>query len=200
MTKQEQIQKFKERPLSWSSISSFSYNKEEWYDNYINGNKQPANREMLFGSKIGKLLETDPSFLPQIPRHSKMEHCFKVKFGDIPMTGFADSFCDQTHTKLVEYKTGKKAWDKKRVDSHQQLDMYLLMNYITFRVKPEDVEVQLVWMPTQENNDFSISFVDDIESKIKIFKTKRTMTDILNFGMSINKTYKDMIKYIEDHE
>lgn len=200
MTKEEQINKFKARPLSWSSISSFQWSKEEWYDNYINGNRQPANREMIFGSNIGKKLETDPTYLPQIPRHSKMEHLFSVKFGHIPLTGYADSFCDQTHTKILEFKTGKKAWDQKRVDGHHQLTMYALMNYITNKIDPKHVDIQLIWMPTKENGDFTITFVDDIENHIMVFKTKRTMNDILRFGMEINKTYNEMIKYIEDHE
>lgn len=198
--KQNKIEKFKARPLSWSSISSFNYNSEEWYLNYIMGIKQPPNKEMLFGSKIGKLLETDPTYLPQIPRHSKMEHLFNVMFGEIPLLGYADSFCDKSHKLLLEFKTGKKKWDQKRVDNHHQLTLYCLMNYITNKINPEDMDIRLVWMPTQENNDFSISFVEDIESNIKIFKTKRTMVDILKFGAEIMKTYKEMINYIESHE
>ena len=190
---------FNQRPLSWSSISSFEYNPESWYRKYILGEKDPDSKEMIFGKEIGKRLETDPTFLPQIERHSKMEHPFSVMFNGIKLVGYADSFCDKTFKKLSEFKTGKKAWNKNRVDEHGQLDMYLLMNYITNKVKPEDVEVTLVWMPTKEDGDFSIKFVEPIEENIKMFKTKRTMLDILKFGQRINDTVKSMQEYVDNH-
>lgn len=190
----------KTRPISWSAISSFEYSPEQWYKKYVLNEPQDTSREMEFGKVIGKKLETDPTFLPMIERHSKMEHPFNVVFNKIPLVGYADSFCDKTHKKLSEFKTGKKAWDQKRADHHGQIDMYLLMNYITKKIKPEDVDITLVWMPTQDNGDFSISFVEPIEKNIKIFKTKRTMTDILRFGQRINSVYKAMEDYCQNHD
>ncbi len=190
------------RPMSWSCISAWRYSKEDWYEKYIENKQQKTSAEMLWGSKIGKKLETDPTYLPQIPRHNKMEHPFSVVFGGIPLCGYADSFCTITKKKLLEFKTGVKAWDQKRADEHQQIDMYLLMNYITNKIKPEEVEVQLVWLPTKKEStgDFvdTISFVEPIEDNIKIFNTKRTMADILKFGNEIKKTYKEMEKYCLD--
>ena len=198
MSKQH-LDKLKSRPLSWSSISSWEYNKEEWARKYLTDCEHTTNAEMEFGKKIGKKLETDPTYLPMIPRHSKMEHPFSVSLSGITLVGYADSFCDKTFKKLGEYKTGVKEWDKKRVDEHGQLTMYLLMNYITNKIKPEDVEVQLVWMPTKREEtgtfDVKISFVEPIEENIKIFNTKRTMKDILKFAVYIKKTYKDMEKF-----
>lgn len=188
-----------DRPLSWSQISCFEYNKEEWYTRYVLGEKSQPSREMEFGKEVGKKLETDPSYLPMIPRHSKMEHEFVCSFGGIHLVGYADTFCDKTFILLGEYKTGKKKWDQKRVDSHGQIDMYLLMNWIINKVRPEDVSITLVWMPTMETNDFKITFVDDIEENIKIFTTKRTMKDILNFGIRINKVFKEMQEYALAH-
>lgn len=191
---------FQTRPLSWSSISSFGYNPEEWYENYIEGKRKPQNKEMIFGSMVGKKLETDPTFLPQIERLSKMEHPFNFVFNGIKMTGFADSFCDITNKKLNEYKSGKKPWDQKRVDEHGQLTMYVMGNYITTKVLPEDVEIKLFYMPTQENGDFSISFVEPIEDNIKTFTTKRTMKDVIEFGRFINTTVDEMQKYVDSRK
>lgn len=190
----EQIKKWKERPYSWSQHSSFTWDPEQWYEKYILGEDQGASREMEFGKFVGGKLEKDPTFLPQIPRHSVMEYEFKCMFGKIPVVGYADSFCDKTNKKLLEFKTGKtkNSWDQKKVDNHGQLTFYLLMNWLINKIKPEDVEVQLIWMPTQDNGDFSISFVEPIEQNIKSFKTKRTMRDILKFGQEINEIYKKM--------
>lgn len=193
------LQKLNSRPLSWSSLSSWEYNKEEWARKYLDGETIPPNAEMIFGSKVGKKLETDPTYLPMIPRHSKMEHEFKVNIGGITLVGYADSFCTITKKKLLEFKTGVKKWDQKRANEHGQLTAYLLMNYITNKIKPEDVEVQLVWMPTKrsETGDFNIGieFIPDIENNIQIFTTKRTMVDILKFAAKIKSTYKEMERY-----
>ncbi len=204
------------RPVSWSMISSFMYDPEQWFDKYIKHGpctkefcfifKLPSaeckcpisnsSKEMEFGKFIGKKLETDPKFLPQIPRHSRMEHPFEnIKFGKLTLVGYLDTFCDKTFKKIGEFKTGKKPWDQTRADNHGQLTMYCLMNYLVNKIRPEDTEIFLAWMPTQDNSDFSISFVEPIEKNIRIFKTKRTMMDILQFGKIINNVYKQMEEY-----
>lgn len=188
----------KKRPLSWSAISSFEYDPEQWYKKYVLRQEEEKSKEMEFGSLIGKKLETDPTYLPDVIRHSKMEHAFNVVFNKIPLVGYADSFCDKTFRKLAEFKTGKKEWTQKRADEHGQIDMYLLMNFITNKVKPEDVEVTLVWLPTQDNGDFSISFIPNM--KPIPFKTKRTTKQVLEFGARIKRTYLAMEKYAENHE
>ncbi len=195
MKKKFNLLKFLEtRPLSWSAISSFEYNPEQWYQRYILGKQEPPSKAMLFGSMIGKKLEKDPAFLPEIVRHSKMEHPFKGIFSGYPMTGFADTFCDVSFKKLGEYKTGK-SWDQKKVDSHGQIDMYLLMNYMMNGVRPEEVEVTLWWLATREGADLSVDFVKDM--KPVAFRTKRTMVQVLAFGARIERTVKAMQKYCD---
>lgn len=193
----------KERPLSWSSISSFQYDKEKWYQSYVLGKRDPESAEMKFGKIVGEKLASDPTYLPQVPRLSKYEHPFKVMFNGIPLIGYADTYCDKTKKKLYEFKTGVKAWDQKRVDEHPQIDMYLLMHYITEKIKPEEVECQLIWLPTKRtetgNFEVSIDFLDDPVVP-QIFKTTRTMQDIIRFGSRINSTVKEMNEYIKNHE
>lgn len=189
----------KNRPLSWSAISSFEYDKEEWYKKYVLHEKQLETEEMRFGKKVGDRIATDPTYLPFVPRLDTFEHKFQVMFGKLPLIGYADSFCMKTNKKLYEFKTGVKKWDQKRVNDHGQIDMYLLMHYITKKVRPEDVEVQLVWLPTKrsETGDFkvTIAFVEPIEKNMKVFKTKRTLAQILKFGARINKVYNEMEEF-----
>lgn len=205
MKKKFDIYKFLEtRPLSWSALSSFEYNPEQWYQNYVVGAKGEPNEEMKFGSKVGKRLETDPTYLPMIVRHSKMEHEFRVKYGKIHLVGYADTFCQITWKKLGEYKTGVKPWDKKRVDSHGQLTFYCFMNYIDKKIRPEDVEIDLTWMPTRKVTDedfnYKIAFVEPIEKHIKKFRTKRTMTDVLQFATRLKKVVVEMEEYANNHD
>ncbi len=182
---------FKRRPLSWSAISSFEWDPEQWYKRYILNEVQPMTPAMEFGKEIGTKIELDPTFMSYVPRESKMEHEFKVVFNGIPLVGYADTFDDLYHDKITEYKTGK-FWDQEKVDKHGQITMYCLMNFITNKVVPEDTRIELVWMPTQEKGDFSVGFVEPIEDTIKIFQTERTMQDIVEFGARINKTVEEM--------
>jgi len=193
------IKKWKERALSWSQISSFEYDPEQWFQGYFMEQKSAENAEMKFGKYVGEKLASDPKYLPFVPRLSKFEHEFRVVFGKIPLVGFADSFCALERKKLYEYKTGVKKWDQKRADTHGQIDMYLLMHYITTKIRPEEVACKLVWLPTKrsESGDFevTISFIEPIEDNHKVFNTKRTMKDILAFGSRINSVYKKMEEY-----
>jgi hypothetical protein len=188
----------KTRPLSWSSKSSFDYNREEWFESYYLGKKKTS-KEMDFGSYVDKKLQTDPTFLPFIPRYEHMQYPMNIMFGKIPLVGIPDGLNLTNSTVLADYKTGKKAWDKKRADETGQLSWYLLMLYVIKKIKPEDFKLYIHWLPTEEKGDFSIGFVEPIEKSYKVFETKRTMLDILNFGSEINKTYEEMRKYVESH-
>lgn len=201
-TKSELMKKWKERPLSWSQIGSFEYDPEQWYQSYILG-KKASSPEMTFGSQVGKKLETDPTFLPSIPREKKMEYEFTATYKRKKLTGFADSFCDE-NLRLREYKTGVKAWDQKRVDEHGQITFYCLMKYLKDKTKPEDILCTLHWMPTvrKEKGDFTvvIEFVKDIEKNIKHFETRRTMKDIVKMCARIDDNLKKMEAYALNHE
>lgn len=187
----------KTRPLSWSSISSFEYDREKWFKKYVLGEKPPTSKEMEFGSHVGKQLETNPEFLPEVIRLPHMEYELRAVCGGIPMVGYMDSFCEKTKH-MIEYKTGKQKWDKKRVDNHGQIDMYLFLLYLIKGIKPEEVSVTLYWLPTKDNGDFTISFTDDF--KPHTFKTKRTTKDILMFGAKIQKVWKEMEEYVNNYK
>ena len=196
----------KKRPLSWSSISSFEYDPEQWYQGYILGVKS-ISPELLFGAKFANSCEKRKPLRP-VTMLSEMEHGFKVVFNGIPLVGFADTYCKVSKKKIGEYKTGVKKWDKKRVDEHGQITMYALMNYISHRIRPEDTRFFLEWIPTikitQENGDYSkfdytIDFDPEYEKPVH-FDTKRTMADILAFGSRINKVIAEMELYVRNHD
>lgn len=181
----------RKRPLSWSAISSFEYDPEQWYRKYVLKEEQETSAPMEFGKVIGERLASDPAFLPHIPRYPEFERKLECKLGKIPLIGFIDSY--RPHDGLLEYKTGQKAWDQKRADGHGQIDMYLLMLYLSHHVRPENVACTLSWIPTKENGDFSIGFVN--EDLAHSFHTKRSMAQILRFGDRINRVYKEMEEY-----
>lgn len=187
----------KNRAISWSSYYLFKFSPEKWYLKYVLKQKDPETPEMAFGKELATHLENGTCTIKELTKHltNKKEHPFKVMFGEIPIVGFADDFCDKSFKKLNEVKTGKKAWTQKRVDEHGQFNFYLLMNFITNKIKPEDVECKLFWLPTQGNGDFTITFVEPLT--VHIFNTKRTTADILKTASDIKATWKEMEEYVK---
>ena len=183
------------RPLSWSAISSFRYNPEQWYKKYVLKEEQPASPAMLFGNYVGNLLATDPTYLPQVPRAEIFEYALTPRLGDIPLVGYIDSYTP--HHTLHEYKTGQPLWSQNRADSHQQVDMYLLQLYLTDGVKPSEITPTIHWLPTQENSDFTVSLRS--ETAIHSFHTPRSMFQLLSFGQQVQKTWQDMQEYAKHY-
>lgn len=179
--------------LSWSSISSFEWDPEQWYQSYIKGIRQES-KELFFGSFVDKKIQDDPNYLPAVERYPIMQHEMRIMFDGIPLVGFADGY-DPGKT-LADYKTGKKAWTQKRADETGQLTMYAFMLYLIDKVRPADMTFRIVWLPTVESGDFSIQFKDD-PVKPKVFNTTRSMLDILQFGQRIKATLDAMQSYAQ---
>lgn len=197
------IQKWKERPMSWSQISTFQYSKDDWLNKYILDLPQPSSPELEFGKAFADSCEARTPLAP-VTLLDIVEHPFEASLGDVKLVGYADSISsDLRHT--LEYKTGVKQWDAKRVQNHLQIDMYALMNFLTNGIKPEDCRFALEWIPTRRitrsNADFSgydyrIVFATD-PPEVRHFETKRTMGDILAFGALIRATRKEMEAYAQ---
>jgi len=182
------------RPVSWSCLSSWEWNKESWYKSYVLGERDPATPAMLFGNTVGETLGTKDSMVPGIIAYPEMEYKLEAKLGKIKLIGYADSYHPEKKM-LREYKTSQNAkrWNQDSVDKHGQLTMYALLLFLMDKVKPEDLKIHLDHIPTQENGDFSVSLVDPIT--INTFETKRTMKDILEFATYIKDTHKQMCEY-----
>lgn len=184
------------RPLSWSALSSFDYDPEQWYQNYFKGNKGEPSAEMLFGKKFADSCEARKPLAP-VTLLSKMEQPFEFHFNDIPIIGYADTFEEETKDHTGEYKTGVKAWDQNRVDNHGQIKMYALGNFILNKMKPEKCRFFLEWIPTERRGDYTIALKKPV--KVHHFETRCTTMDILKFGKYINSTVKEMELYVRNH-
>ena len=197
MSKQDLIKKVFSRPFSWSQFSSFrDYNKEKWYQNYVLGFKEPPNARMTFGSQVGKRIETDPTYIPQLPR-GIMEYELKATMNDIELIGYADSYNPETK-ELDEFKTGGvSSWNKKKVESYDQLTFYALLLYLRNEAKPEDLTIRLHHMLTEEKGDFSIGFAKPFT--LTTYTTKRTTRQVLMFASEILRVRKEMEEYILAH-
>lgn len=203
------VQKLKDRPLSWSNLSSWEWDKKEWAKKYLDGIEQVPGPELIWGKFLADSIENGTCEVPGLldMLESTKEFEFKCKLGKIELIGYADAFCDKTFKILHEVKSGVKLFDQKRVDDMGQITMYLLMNFIINKVKPEDVDVTIFWVPTEKNemdngdfsgHDYNIKFIEPIV--VRKFKTKRTLQDIIQFGAYIKKTHKEMLSFAEKYE
>lgn len=181
--------------LSWSSISSFEWDKRKWYKKYILGEKEEFTPELLFGKQLADSLQT-PNPLAAVTLYTVVEQPVDTKLGQIALKGFIDTYDPITHN-FREFKTGKKLWDQKRADNHGQLKMYALMLYLIHKVKPEEYTIHLDWIPTRNTDDDSIDFVYPME--IKTFQVHLTLLDILKFAVYIKKIAHEMKIYIDKY-
>lgn len=178
-----------ERKYSWSQHSSFKYSPMQWYKKYVLGEETPPSSEMLFGNVCGGLLASDPSYLPEVERATIFEQELHGKVGDIELIGFLDSFCPEKKI-LLEYKTSrnKKTWNHSSANKHQQIDFYCYLIYHTYKIKPEELTIKLIYIPTHvHEGDIVLS-----GEKPQTFNVKKTMADILSFANEIVEQRKKM--------
>lgn len=186
--------------ISWSSMDSFiNYDKDEWYDKYVLGLETEPNPHIIAGRYIGERLSTDPTYLPEVPRPEEYEVELSAKLGTINIIGHLDGFSMNRSKKLLEYKTslsGKK-WTATSVAKWQQIDFYCLLIWLTYKIRPEDLEITLTYIPVKQLGSFDIVRSDE---PIVTYKTKRTLGQILTFGAKIKKIHAEMTKYVQTHE
>lgn len=182
------LETWTKRPLSWSSISSFEYNPDLWYKRYILNEKEEGSSAMAFGKKIGEDYPFEATF--------EREYKLQGMIADIELVGFIDAF-DFQNKKLIELKTGKK-WDRKKAETHGQLDLYCALLYIMHKINPKDLDISLIWLATEETGAFETQFIPNM--KPVIFKVKKTMLDVVNMLVRVKQVRKKMLNYIEKRE
>jgi hypothetical protein len=181
--------------LSWSSMNAFeSYDKDEWYEKFVLGKRGIINPAMQAGIDIGERWATDETFLPTVERPEIFEQQLDAVFSSIKLTGHIDGLTLHKKKKLFELKTAQSnlKWTPKSVRKWGQIDFYLLLIWLNYKLKPEDFEIELIYVPVSMNGDFKV-----VQSgKPVIIPTKRTMIDILNFGTRLKKIYKEMHDFV----
>lgn len=100
--------------LSYSCISSFYKDKDQFIKTYILKEPFLGNEYTEFGSKVGKALETDNyegfdnsevEVLKSVTRLDLFEQRININFDSFYFVGYLDS-CNNDMTKIIDYKTG----------------------------------------------------------------------------------------------
>lgn len=190
--------RFIRRPLSHSQLESFKWDKDEWFNSYILGIRSESNPAMRFGSLVGDSIGTPESMVPQLVppgvKEYEMRGYISDALGDIHMIGFADHYCDKTLV-LHENKTSdnRKKWNKKSVDTHTQLTMYALLLHIQDKVKPDDIKMQLNYIPVRIVGT-TYKLPDPVE--VLSYPTKRTNIQVIQYVGYVKDVVKEMDKVI----
>ena len=185
--------------LSWSSMNAFeSYDREDWYQKYVLGIKGDINPAMQAGIEIGERWANDPQFLPTVERPEVFEYNLCAILDKIPLTGHFDGLSLLKKKKLWELKTSQldKRWNSKSAREWGQINFYLLLLMLNDKkLKPEDFEIDLIYVPVVMSGDFKVSQCGDPI----IIPTVRTTQDVLFFGAHLEKVYKEMEEFIHKH-
>lgn len=131
--------------LSYSAYNLWKTNKDEFRRRYYEGKPSINTQEIIFGKKIAKQLEDDPTI---IGSETRIQVTLK---NGLKLLSYLDSFDEKTFS-IVEYKTGhlskdgKCPWTALKVAKHKQLDWYSMMVKKKYgKVNPT---VTLIWLET----------------------------------------------------
>lgn len=186
----------KDRPLSWSGISSFEWNPAQWHSKYVLKELPEETPELKFGKMVDERIQKDPTYLPQLIRYDFLQDEMRAEWDGIPLIGYSDTYREEPFA-LRDYKTGRKPWTQKRADETGQLTMYLFMKYMkNKKLKFENCPLYIDWLPTHYK-DGQIAFIEEDHTKLKpvTFRTHRNMIEVLKFGQRITNTWKAMEEY-----
>ena len=150
---------------------------------------------MDFGSQIELKFQEDPTFLPKIPRGEVLQHELIGIYNGIRLIGKPDILSFKNDKFLADLKTGRSPWSQSKADTTGQLTFYAFLLWINYKVKPEDFKMAIYWLPTMEDKDFKVQMVKD--AKVEVFKTKRTMRDVLLFVKKMEVILKEMESYAQ---
>lgn len=193
-----QIKAWLLRPYSWSQHSSFDYNPEEWFKRYILGEEMAETPQLKFGKLFAEAVEWGKPMAP-LTVYRLTEHYVEAPLSDFKVNGYLDSYDRLKHDRphLAEYKTGAKAWTQKRVNEHGQLTYYAMLLWLRDKIKPEDIDMILQWVPTSLQKDYSYGIALDAEGKAHVhtFETSRTMADVLKLVGQIEDRRRKMYEY-----
>lgn len=187
-------ERFKSRPLSYSQLASFEYDKDQWYDSYVLGKRGPTNHNMRAGNVIGDSIGTPKSYVPDLQPPGVKEFKLDANLGDIWLVGYVDHFCPVTR-ELHENKTSTNArrWTQGQADKHGQLTMYALMLFLKHNIPPEEVTMYLNFIPLVQRADYRICLPEP--PIYRQFKTSRTSEQIAEYADYIEETVRLMHSY-----
>jgi len=150
--------------LSWSQLSCWLSNPARYRKEYFENSDKLDTKFLRFGKNIAELIESGQhkELLPDLECYDSPEFKIECKIMDlVPCLSFIDSY-NAVATPHVpanvfrEYKTGKIAWNKAKVQKHDQLVFYATMLKWSTGNMPEYCDLD--WIETKESANESVDF------------------------------------------
>lgn len=191
--------------LSYSQWSCWKTNPERYRREYFEKGAKLDTKYLRFGKGIAKLIEEGKhkELLPGLPVFPIHELEINIRVRGVPILSFLDGD-DDANLRFGEYKTGKIAWTKARVQKHEQLPFYAVAKRALTGRMPTSAD--LIWIETKDTVIDEADFwsrVDQtiqVTGRIEVFTREfdereldRVEADILKVALEISAAYKEYI-------
>lgn len=179
--------------ISYSQLQA--YESGQYVKRYLQG-ETFENKYMRFGKMFHKALmhETNDKTIERLklflPAYKIREFKIKTTVEKIPILGILDGL-NIRRKEFVDYKTGKK-WTQARADKSDQLTFYWLLLWKKFGWLPK--QGFICWIETTE-------IEGDVcpTGHVQMFRTTRTMADMLSLFVRIKKAWWGIEELCNQH-
>jgi len=159
--------------LSWSQLSCWLQNPVRYRREYFEDGKKLDSKYLTLGKNIATLIENGQhkALLPDLETYDTPEHEIKCKVKGVPILSFLDSYNKVATDKVPanvfrEYKTGKIAWDRARVQKHDQLVFYATALKWSIDKMPDYCDLD--WIETKETAVETVDFWRDADKIVNV--------------------------------
>jgi hypothetical protein len=185
--------------LSFTQMQLFERSPERYRQVYLDGEEQFENGAMRLGKRIHDATETDEStddpfidmVVSSLPKLDSMNFEIEGTLNGVPLYGKLDSFNSKTKKAFKEYKTGRTAWTQKKVDSCDQITFYCSLIYAKYGIRPEGLDIELVYLPTDYNDEGIIEPTGEQPAR---FKTHRNFIDLMKISSRQKNSWEGIKK------
>jgi hypothetical protein len=189
--------------LSYSQISLFLKDKNEYYKSYILKEPFKGNAYTDFGSKVGNALETldyslfmkrEIEVLNKVTRLDLFERPTFLKYDDFYIVGYIDT-CNESLTEIIDYKTGGagKEW-LYTGDAYTQLCYYALSLRQETGKQPEKASIEFIRRTGNafKGETLKVGNEDPIKIEVDISekRLKKVYWETIDIAKEISEFYK----------
>ncbi len=153
--------------LSYSQMTCWESNKARFRREYFEGGRKLNTKYLAFGKGVAKMIEdgTYKEILPDLEILGTPEYKILTKVQGVPVLSYIDDFSKPLHA-FQEFKTGKIAWTKARVQKHEQLPFYATALKWQTGIMPQ--WCNLLWFETSEDVIDESDFWAMVEKKLAL--------------------------------
>lgn len=194
--------------ISYSQISTFKWDKGEYYHKYVLGKPFEGNAYTDFGSKVGEALENndfskfepaEQEVLRRVVRLDEFEREVRLQYDGFYVLGYIDTnLTDYSH--IIDYKTGSKGKERQyQRDDYTQLCLYALSLRQETGVTPAKAHVNFIQRDGKPHHGEALTVAPVaprlIEIDISHDRLKRVYWETLAVAKEMSEFY---LKYNQD--